>query len=623
MKKNDFKTLLPVLPFFMILGTVFVVRPELGDGIVSGKYFHFYLSMGLVASTCLVCSLTMRKSAGLRAAMPCRGTDRMIALFAVSTLSASCLLHSSGAATKHVLLLLVVLLYFYFKWILNVAKPNGSRLLLFFLATGLVESLWGLRQLYGFEYSQHAHFRLTGSFFNPGPYACYLATVMPAALWYLLRGRRCTAVRFRRRYLPLYVRGAMALLTCVGIALVLPATMSRTSWLAAAGGCGMVFCAVFGRQILGRATARPFLRLSDRRFVCIIIAAILVIPAGIGMYRMKKDSADGRALMWKIALQTAVRHPMGVGIGHFSGSYGCMQAEYFASGQGTEQERRVAGNPEYGFNEYLQIAVEQGVVPLALFLGIMGYSLYAGIRRRRIAATASLLALLIAALASYPFSVLPFPIVLAYLLADIHARIGKRAAPAPLRRPALRMFGRPLVRACAGLLLTAACLYDRYPTYEAYRQWGRSRTLYHAGAYEQASEAYAPLCPLLSDRLTFLFEYAQSLSRTARHDESNRILQKAVRIGCDPMLYNVMGKNHQAMKCYAEAERCFLRAAHIVPNRIYPWYLLAGLYVETGDTAKARDAARIVLVKEPKVQSTAVREMREKMKALIDDAAMQ
>lgn len=38
---------------------------------------------------------------------------------------------------------------------------------------GSVEAVWGLRQLYGFSASGHSRYALTGSFFNPGPYAGY------------------------------------------------------------------------------------------------------------------------------------------------------------------------------------------------------------------------------------------------------------------------------------------------------------------------------------------------------------------------------------------------------------------------------------------------------------------
>ncbi|MDR1114861.1 MAG: tetratricopeptide repeat protein [Tannerella sp.] len=92
------------------------------------------------------------------------------------------------------------------------------------------------------------------------------------------------------------------------------------------------------------------------------------------------------------------------------------------------------------------------------------------------------------------------------------------------------------------------------------------------------------------DQLDFLFEYAQCLLKSEQ---------------------------------YAEAEQCFLKAANIVPNRIYSWYLLTKLYVEMGETEKAQETARIVLTKEPKVQSTAVREMREKMKEIIQDSKIQ
>jgi tetratricopeptide (TPR) repeat protein len=407
------------------------------------------------------------------------------------------------------------------------------------------------------------------------------------------------------------LRWGIALLTCAGILSVLPAAMSRSSWLAAIGGCGFVAFFHWKQKIV--------------KYSRWILAGILVlcILGGIGMYRLKKDSADGRALTWKIALQTAVHYPLGVGIGYFSGSYGHKQAAYFAAGKGTEQEQHVAGNPEYGFNEYLQIAVEQGVIPLILFLGIMIYSIYAGIRQRRIAATSSLLALLITATASYPFSVLPFLIVMAFLLAWIHSGKcdSKLVNESGDRFSHLRINKFPCspVLSWIFIFVVAGCLHNRYPTHQAYKQWGRSKVLYHGGAYGNGVEAYAPLYPLLADRLDFLFEYAQCLSKSEHYAESNAVLEKAVRIRCDPMLYNVMGKNSQALKRYAEAEKCFRKAANIVPGRIYPWYLLANLYVEMGETEKARETAQIVLTKEPKVQSTAIREMREKMKKIIQD----
>jgi tetratricopeptide (TPR) repeat protein len=160
---------------------------------------------------------------------------------------------------------------------------------------------------------------------------------------------------------------------------------------------------------------------------------------------------------------------------------------------------------------------------------------------------------------------------------------------------------------------TAFCLYKVYPSYGAYKKWNGDRFLYTAGLYADVVKSHEELYPLLNDQLHFLFEYAQSLSKTEQYAASNDVLKRAMRISCDPMLYNIMGKNHQAMKEYQTAEACFMKASHIVPHRIYPYYLLALLYHETGLQDRVNEMAEIVQTKEPKVQSTAVREMRQEV----------
>jgi tetratricopeptide (TPR) repeat protein len=128
---------------------------------------------------------------------------------------------------------------------------------------------------------------------------------------------------------------------------------------------------------------------------------------------------------------------------------------------------------------------------------------------------------------------------------------------------------------------------------------------------------YKPLYPYLNDRIQFLFEYGRSLSNSKQYEASNKVFHRAAQISCDPMLYNIMGKNYQAMKDYGRAEACFVHATQTVPNRLYPWYLLCKLQAETGQREKAAETAKIVLTKEPKVQSQAVREMREEVLKLI------
>ena len=159
----------------------------------------------------------------------------------------------------------------------------------------------------------------------------------------------------------------------------------------------------------------------------------------------------------------------------------------------------------------------------------------------------------------------------------------------------------------------------RNNAYDACREWSQCKMLYSIQAYGKAKEEYGRLYPLLNGRPRFLFEYGRCLHNLKEYNASNRILQEAERISCDPMILNVIGKNYKALKRYEEAEHWFLRSTHRLPGRIYPYYLLAKLYAEPDfrKPDKLEQMVEIVLTKEPKIQSSAIREMRDEVKKLI------
>lgn len=66
------------------------------------------------------------------------------------------------------------------------------------------------------------------------------------------------------------------------------------------------------------------------------------------------------------------------------------------------------------------------------------------------------------------------------------------------------------------------------------------------------------------------------------------------------------------------AEQCFNKAGTIVPSRLYPYYLLAKLYDEKGDGDRVCQMADFIQIKEAKVHSTAVEEIRMEMKSLCE-----
>jgi len=171
----------------------------------------------------------------------------------------------------------------------------------------------------------------------------------------------------------------------------------------------------------------------------------------------------------------------------------------------------------------------------------------------------------------------------------------------------------------AAAVLLSATLYRQYPTYNAYKEWNNLKMMGGGDAYPEMKTDYEKLYPYLSDQTPFLFEYAQCLNKSGEYPKSNQVLAQAIQISCDPMLYNILGKNYQSLKNFKFAELNFLMASRIVPNRIYPYYLLAKLYAASGNTQLALQMAQIVLTKEPKVQSTAIEEMRAEMRKLIEN----
>lgn len=119
-----------------------------------------------------------------------------------------------------------------------------------------------------------------------------------------------------------------------------------------------------------------------------------------------------------------------------------------------------------------------------------------------------------------------------------------------------------------------------------------------------------------------MFNRAHSLHKAGEWEASTEILKETMRISSDAMILNIIGKNCQALGEYKEAEEWFIRSTHRLPNRIYPYYLLAKLYAEHPKCfpkEKLEWAVKLVLEKEAKVESTAIKQMREEVKALLKE----
>lgn len=596
--------LLSIIHLLIVLSTVLVVDHDLINPTITGKYFWFYFSMAMLSGPAILLLWKYKRRITISA------IDMVVLLFIIY----NCILYGylfDGIGLKFILFVLVGVLYFYFR-IVFASRSIRRWAGVLFVITGLIEATWGLGQLYGLLSSFHESFKITGSFYNPGPYSGYLAVVFPFALYYLLQDFSVVLTKRNRKFIFFYFRWFVSLLTLSLIFVILPAGMSRASWLSALGGSLFVCIFYFKNnrkdfwESIKRNISKTNIRLSIFVFSSFIILASLIVS----IYFFKKDSADGRILIWRNSIKIIVENPLGIGIGNFPGYNGEAQIDYFSSGQSSEREQFLADRSDYAFNEFFQITAEMGFLGLFLFLLIVVQGLYYGVRNKKYAIVGGLISILVFASLSYPFSVLPFLIVFVFLLSQCNEyKVVKYSVG--------RTWDFRLIL-CTCLLFVAFALNNRYPTYKAYNDWFIANHLYNSKAYEKSREIYESIYPYLFDQPGFLFDYAGCLTMLKEYEQSNELLDKAYNYCSDPAIYIRKGTNFQLQKRIDEAIECYMKATYLVPNRQYPYYLLAKLYFEIGDFSNAKKMAEYCLNKQPKVDSPAVAEMKEEMLELLN-----
>lgn len=630
------QTFLLSLTGVLVLCTPLVNAQGLVNGTVTGQECWFHLTMVLMA-VCVVGVTLARKG---KMIYSFSWADGAFLLYLINMV-AGYDWEINLAPDRMIFWLQLGVLWFMLRVIVSNYPVAGQIFFWGMIALGCIEAIWGVKQLYGFAPSNHNLYKLTGSFYNPGPYSGFIAAVLPIALskafpfWEQIKEEK-----FNRLSL-LY---GFAFLTVACSLCVLPAGMSRTAWLSAIAGMGWVVW----NKYKGFRKLRVLWKIRRKQVIGIAVIAVMVAAVFCtGIFLMKKDSANGRLFMWKITALAMKEHPLkGTGTGGFAGSYSAAQERYFRLGNATEGEKLVAGSPEYAFNEYLQTGNEQGFCGLALFLLWTGSCFLQSVKNGRTGISGSIIAFAIFAFASYPLQLPAFNIFLIYLLTlantykSHHYSVpstffsflenGWRGAfkkettvvvTSKGTLPYISTLHRVAISLLICLIAAGSCLlfYRQKENYIHFSKWYTLKMLHDNHAYKEAIIGYKELYPFLHSYPHFLFEYAHCLNKEKRYTESVCVLQRAALLSTDPMIYNVMAKNYQALGNYREAERYLLKSTYLLSERLYPYYLLTKLYMEPGfyNADKINKSARIVLTKEPKVHSTAIREMREEVKEIL------
>ncbi len=150
---------------------------------------------------------------------------------------------------------------------------------------GIIQGIYGNLQLWGFIPSHHALFKITGSFFNPGPFAGYLAAVFP-----LIIG----GIFFEKKYIPFIGTKWNQIFVWVGatsVLLALAASGSRAAWLS------IIVSSLF--LLIKRYSVIQWIKNCSltKRIILSTSVVFLICICFIGLIKINPYSANGRLLV--------------------------------------------------------------------------------------------------------------------------------------------------------------------------------------------------------------------------------------------------------------------------------------------------------------------------------------
>lgn len=138
------------------------------------------------------------------------------------------------------------------------------------------------------------------------------------------------------------------------------------------------------------------------------------------------------------------------------------------------------------------------------------------------------------------------------------------------------------------------------------------------GRAEEVLPDYDRLYRFMRENPLFLYNYGAELHEAERWRESTDILNECIRGLNDTDVQMLLADNYYHLGKFTEAERHYLQAARMCPNRFLPLYRLVLLYEQTGQQNEAFRLARQIVNKPVKIPSYTIDKIKREMKEYID-----
>ena len=444
------------------------------------------------------------------------------------------------------------------------SKPetdDHKPLLVSIVLVGILECAFALFQIIKIIPSYNLFYNYTGSFENPAIFAMLLSVCVPVCTW--------LAFRLQQKWLWITIGLGLFVFTAF--------SESRTGLLAAIGGIAVV-CLMESERLR---------KLIFNKYVIALIV-LLSVALFAYLYFFKEDSANGRLLIWRVALSMLSDRPiLGWGPKGFSSMYMVYQADYLSL-HPDSPFLLLADNSAIPFNEFVSVLINYGLVGLLAVVSILAL-IVVRLFKCRYEHKALLLGLTISiivwSLFSYPFAVPFMWILVAYIV--LCAIYGGRTMNVVVGTSV----------AMVSVIVFIVSLIRFVPEY----RWKLISERSMNGESEEMLPSFKDLSAKMSNNENFIYNWAAELHFAHHYEESAMVFNDNLHQLNDYNVQMLLADDYQHMGNPELAIEHYDEAARMVPSKFLPYYYKMNLYLENGDTVNAVQVAEQIVRKDVKV----------------------
>jgi O-antigen ligase len=487
----------------------------------------------------------------------------------------------------------VILWYLFLRTVFFKQKSVSASIFPFFILLGYFQLFFCVFQLGGWLKSFTPLYPVSGTFDNSSELCLFLTCILPVACMEGLN-----ADDSNRKGIFVRVLCLLYILCWLLVTLMLG---SRTSLLSGIIGMGVFtgFRSGFWKYLSQKLTT------SAKKIFFFIGGLFLLLGILLLLSQFKKDSANGRLLIWKVSLNGICENPfVGQGFNAFQAKYGYFQALYFQQYPNDESGKVLASDMTVGMNDYIEIVFNYGLTGLVLYF-LFWFLLFKQIKYESIMRDQLLLvsvSILIIFLVSSGFyftgRMLPFTLIAFFCAAYISS---KSTVFKYLNIKQIKLIASIVFLICCSVIFLTIFKVNHY------FKWGLAYQHSQYGYTVESVSGYEDLYPNMKHNGLFLYLYAKSLYENRDYHKCLDCLEKAKHMICSSNFYILFGDVDFQTGDYENAKRHYVYASQIVPNRFIPLYKLFQLYIHTGQKEEALQMAQIIVKKPIKIDSPEIK----------------